>query len=40
MRWSGNATISASKKLSGIMYRMLKDNFGGDDFPNFVVKTI
>jgi transposase len=37
---SGKAIIATARKLLGIIYNTLKNNWVFDDFPNFVIKTI
>ncbi|MDH5717514.1 MAG: transposase, partial [Spirochaetia bacterium] len=35
----GKAIIATARKLLGIIYNTLKNNWVFDDFPNFVVKA-
>ncbi|RKY82480.1 IS110 family transposase, partial [candidate division KSB1 bacterium] len=36
---SGKAIIATSRKLLGIIYETLKNDWVFEDFPNFVIKT-
>jgi len=36
---SGKAIIATSRKLLGIIYQTLKEEWEFEDFPNFVIKN-